>query len=201
MKQAGFTLVEILAAVTITAIIFLSLFALVQQSFQLWEALGVYNYWEQNFRMLEAELTRDLQNIYCTSLTTKNLLQASEQQMKFYQLSNTGRLQEITYSFAKYDRKLIKEVVSVDNKKVEERLEFFANHKIRRVRWQFYDAQTEYFSSKWSYQKRLQEVETKPSRQQLTQLLPQTIKIEIELAAVKLPPLLIENFSGRVYGR
>lgn len=201
MNQAGFTLVEILAAVTITSIIFVSLFALVQQSFQLWEAVGAYNYWEQNFRMLEAELTRDLQNIYFSPLTTKNLLQASPQQLKFYHLNNTGHLKEITYTLANYEQTLIKEVVDVESQNLEERLEFFANYKIKKVHWQFYDSELDYFTFDWSAQEKLQEVQTKAKSEQLTQLVPLTIKVEIELAQVKLPPLLIENFSGRVYGR
>ena len=183
MKEAGFTLVEILAAVTITGIILVSLFALLQQSFQLWTAVGVYNHWEQNFRFLEAELTRDIHNLFASSITAKNLFKANAGQIKFYRLSSAGKMKQITYSFDRYQGQLIKETLDLESQQ-RERIEFFAEGTVEDVYFEFYDPETEYFKSNWSQ----------------AFYLPQAVRIKIELTTVDLPPLLIENFIGRGYG-
>ncbi|MBM7557517.1 PulJ/GspJ family protein [Halanaerobacter jeridensis] len=199
MNEAGFTLVEILAAVTITAIILVSLFALLQQSFDLWRSIGVYNHWEQNFRVLEAELTRDLHNLLSSPLTTRNLFQGSDHQIKFYQLSTTGEMKEITYSFDSYQQQLIKEVTYLGSKE-KERIEFFSEATIKDLEFQFYDLETEYFKSYWSQQEVREKNESEALSKQLKRYLPQAIRLKIKLTTVDLPPLLIENFSGQDYG-
>ena len=211
MNEAGFTLVEILAAVTITAIILVSLFALLQQSFDLWRAIGVYNHWEQNFRVLEAELTRDLHNLLSSPLITRNLFQGSDHQIKFYQLSTTGEMKEITYSFDSYQQQLIKEITYLGSKE-KERIEFFSEATIKDLEFQFYDPETEYFKSYWSQQEVREKKkgmgkltyflknESEALSKQLKRYLPQAIRLKIKLTTVDLPPLLIENFSGQDYG-
>lgn len=199
MEEEGFTLVEVLAAVTITAIILVSLFALLEQSFDLWRAVGTYNHWEQNLRVLEAQLSADLHNLYFSPLTRKNLLRGSPHSIEFYRLSSKGIMKKISYSFNSYERKLIKEVDYLGTAK-KEKLEFFADLEIEELEFQFYASQAEYFKSYWSQEEIAAELATKQMKEQLENYLPQAVQLKIKLAKVELPVLLIENFKGRNYG-
>ncbi|MBM7623786.1 PulJ/GspJ family protein [Sporohalobacter salinus] len=200
MKEQGFTLVEILVAVTITGIVLVSVFSLLQRSFQLWDTVGANNHWEQNFRVLETELKRDLHNLFVSPLAKENLFEGSSQKLEFYKLNNNGKMTKITYYFDDYNNKFTKKISYPKQDKKARTIEFFSQMKIKRVEFQFYDREAEYLKSYWSQQEIKKEVIEERGPEQLKKFLPQAVKLEIELEKVNLPPLVIENFIGREYG-
>ncbi len=183
MKEAGFTLLEVLVAITITGVIIGVVFSLFHQSLSIWEASQTHSSWQQQWRVLESKLTSDLQTIFVSPLGEDGLFIGEAQHLKWRQLKE-DKLQQVVYSFDRQANKLVKKVV-VDGQVVNQ-LEFFPDLKITRVKFSFNHEQVGYWKSNWNY-----------SREEK---LPTVIKVEVTADKVMLPPLVIENFIGRKYG-
>jgi len=183
MKDEGFTLIEILIAVTIAGIIMTVTFTFFQQSFSTWERAGADSDWEQNLRVLESDLQRNLNNIFLSPLYQDNLFRGKQQSLEFL-IWEDEQLKKVSYSFDLYQGSFKRETSSADGEKFKD-LFFFNNLEIRKVNFYFYDSKDEYWRSNWSYEEREE--------------LPTAIKVEITLNKIELPPIVIALYLGREY--
>ncbi|OCL27228.1 hypothetical protein U472_07090 [Orenia metallireducens] len=185
MKEEGFTLVEILIAVTITGIVMTVTFTFFQQSLSTWERAGADSDWEQHWRVLESDLERYLNNIFLSPLYQENLFIGKEHSLEFLVLENK-QLKRISYSFDLYQGFFKKEISSI-SKEGSQELFFFNNLEVEKVSFYFYDPKYEYWKSYWSY-----EEEGKS---------PTAIKVQITVRGIELPPIVIALYLGREYER
>ncbi|MFW5972249.1 MAG: PulJ/GspJ family protein [Bacillota bacterium] len=67
-NEQGFTLLEILIAVTITALIMGTVFLFLNQAFSIWERTDVGNEWDQQRRVFKTKFKEDLNNMFISPL-------------------------------------------------------------------------------------------------------------------------------------
>ncbi|PRX30486.1 general secretion pathway protein J [Orenia metallireducens] len=183
MREEGFTLVEILIAVTISAIIMTVTFIFFQQSLSTWERSGANSDWQQHWRVLESDLQRHLNNIFLSPLYQDNLFIGEEHSLEFLTVEDK-QLKRISYFFDPYQGLLKREISSID-KEESQQLLFFNNLEIEGVNFYFYDPKDDYWKGYWSYEEE--------------ERLPTAIKVQITIKKVELPPIVIALYLGREY--
>ena len=109
MNENGYTLIEILIAVTITGIILSAVFMFLHQGLFTWENVGNRGEWEQNWRVFDRRIKDDIHNIYYSPLYGENIFEAKYQSIKFL-INKNGILKEVSYTVDFYSKNLVRKV-------------------------------------------------------------------------------------------
>ncbi|QTL97160.1 prepilin-type N-terminal cleavage/methylation domain-containing protein [Iocasia frigidifontis] len=194
MKEEGFTLLEILIAITITGIVFGAVFAFLHQGLMIWEDFGEDEDYSQYIRVLDSNLKNDLKYIFCSEYSTKNLLKGDYYSgLEFYILKD-DILQKIRYEADYRQNSIVKTATTIDEltEDTEEKtISFVVGKEITDILFYYYNPENNYWESSWSYSD-----ETKG-------YLPAAVKIEIKHRKgdniEKLVEILGEIYVGRIY--
>ncbi|WP_018248976.1 prepilin-type N-terminal cleavage/methylation domain-containing protein [Orenia marismortui] len=184
MKEEGFTLIEILIAITITGIILGSVFTSLDLGFSTWERSDTNNKYEQEWRVAASFLRRDIHKLFISSLYQKNKLQGSYQSISGILLED-GSLKEFAYFYDSNNNSLVRKLKNLETDEVIEEIEFFKTLNLKRVEFNFYDAKDQFWKDSWSYQEE--------------ERLPIAVKLEVELEKVNFAPLIVEIYLGQEY--
>lgn len=191
--EKGFTLIEIIVALTISSIILTAVFMFLHQGLFTWENISYEGDWEQNWRIFSKQFNSDLHNLFYSSMYNKNIFEGDYQGLKFIIIKD-DLLKEVSYKVDYYSKKLVREekihqtglngyspdILDTSVK----RTEFFSD--IFRVDYEYFDSENN-LSLYWS----LSEKKTLPS----------LVKVIITSDTLELPPLFVEVYNSRKYKR
>lgn len=183
MKESGFTLLEILIAVVISSIAMTLIFSFFNQSLFIWERRDINSGWEQNWRVLETDLNRNLRNLFITSLMKKNFLKGKRERLELITLKD-GSFSKVIYKFDQSKETLLLTIADLEGKEIKS-LEFFKEFPIKDVAFNYYDPKGEYWKSEWSYE--------------AENYLPTAVKLELKVDKIELPVIVIAIYLGREY--
>lgn len=192
MKEEGFTLLEILIAITITGIIIGAVFIFLHQGLRIWENYGREEDYSQYIRVLDKNLKNDLKHIFYSEYTERNLFKGDNNGLEFYVLKN-DILQKITYQPDYQQNSIIKSIATIDElteNPEEKTLSFIISKEITRINFLFYDPENNYWENSWSY------------NDDAKGYLPDVVKIEIyhqKGGFIETEEILSEIYVGRIY--
>lgn len=149
-NQEGFTLIEILIAITITAIILGAVFSFFDIGFSIWERTNRDGDWRQELRVFDKVLKRDLHNIY-TSPIYHNKFKGDYRSMKFLMIEDE-QLVEVSYNFNSYGNEVIRTLKSIGTKTILSRSQYFANINVTGLDFSFYGQDNDYGKTYWEYE-------------------------------------------------
>ncbi len=181
MDEKGFTLLEILIAISIAGIILSSIFVFFDISLSNWQRADAEGNWEQEWRVFEKTFHRDLAGLYYSDIYSDNSFEGKYQKIEWLIIEEDG-LKKVSYYFDLYQNYLIRKKSNLEGDKEEEIL-FFKRIDIERIEFAFYDREVSYWKDNWSYQ------ENNP--------LPGAVKISVSAAEFQLPSLVEEIYVGK----
>lgn len=194
MNEQGFTFIEIMIAVTISAVILLAVFIFLNQGINTWERSSEINEWEQNWRVLKKNIEKDLHNLFYSDLYNDNLFTADYQGVKWI-VEDDNYLKEVYYYLDHYSGSIIREekphqseeYTIKDSKEAQEKTEivFFEDFRIDRIDFYFYDPQNNYWDNSWSIKDKV--------------YLPTIVRVDLEISTEQLPSILVEVYIGRSF--
>src|SRR5690554_3245622 len=97
VNEEGFTLIEILIAVTITGIIIGAVFMFLHQGLFTWENTADRGEWEQNWRVFDRRIKDDLANLYYSRIYKENIFEGDYQGITWV-IKKDEVLKEVNYS-------------------------------------------------------------------------------------------------------
>ncbi|MEJ6951290.1 prepilin-type N-terminal cleavage/methylation domain-containing protein [Natronospora cellulosivora (SeqCode)] len=188
MKEDGFTLLEILIAITITGIIIGAVFVFLHQGLRLWESFGIDEEYNQYMRIMDRSLKDDLKFIYYSQYNEKELFTGNYSGFEFYVLKG-DLLKKISYQTDYRENAIVKtsEIISKYNEP-EERLIFILGEDISRIDYSFYNGRDNYWEYNWSFNEK--------------GYLPDLIRIQVyqqEGAYIEEEEILLEIYTGRIF--
>lgn len=144
MNEKGFTLIEILIAVTITGIIMGSVTGFIFQGLNTWENLDRGGDGVQNIRILKNQLQQDLNRIFISEIYREDFFTSSYENLQWL-IKKDGKLKKVEYSFDSAENRLVRREVDFDYQSGEseangETMHFFVEEEIRSIDFSFYDA-------------------------------------------------------------
>jgi general secretion pathway protein J len=151
-NQQGFTLLELLIAITITGIILGIVFSFLQQGLVTWERTGMDSESDQYLRVLENQLRKDLQHLFYSDLYKDNQFKGDYQGMEWLIIEDQT-LKEVSYTVDYYYNQLTRRVIEIlsDEKTSEGRdMNFRCGERLQRVDFHFYDPHNNYWRNNWS---------------------------------------------------
>lgn len=201
MFEEGFTLIEILIAITITGIILGAVFMFLDQGLFTWENTAYQGEWEQNWRVFDKQLKKDLSNLYYSSLYKDSLFKGDHQGVGWL-IKEDDVLREVSYKVDYYSNLLVREekghqtyidqvldnsYSDSSNNYQNNNMNFFSDFNIYRVDYQYYDSQNNYWVNYWSLEEK--------------DYLPIMIKVTISGQDFELPPIMADIYIGREHQR
>jgi len=200
MNENGFTLIEILIAITITGIILGAVFMFLNQGLNTWENTAERGDWEQNWRIFNKQIKNDLHNLFYSPLYKDNLFKGDYQGISWL-IKKDGILKEVSYTVDYYSNRLLRKEAPYQSTSYpeidlrndtslnyqEKALSFFKDFNIYRVDYQYFDPQNNYWVNNWSLEER--------------SYLPAVIKVVISNESFELPAILAETYLSREYER
>lgn len=186
MKEHGFTLIEILIAISIIGIIMGSVFTLFDLAYSSWLRADNKGEWEQQWRALEAFFHRDTSNLFFSKFYQGYYYKGNFHELEII-ISDNGELRKVHYYFDSYNNQLVREIFTKTNHEMNKKQIFFPDHNIQNLEFSFYDRDKGYWKSNWSY---LSEKK-----------LPGAIRLLITIKDIQLPPLIEEIHIGKEYVR
>lgn len=184
MKEEGFTLIEILVAITIAGIILGSIFTFFDLGFSSWQRSDSNDNYQQQQRVIEALLRKDMQGIFISAIYKDNKFEGYYDQVEWLILGKDS-LRKVSYTFDAYQNQLIRKVTDFESNEVITEMSFFTETELRQIEFAFYDPKDEYWKDSWSYQK--------------DRRLPIALNLKIEAKDRELPPVVINLYPGRKY--
>lgn len=190
--ERGFTLLEVIVAITISSVILAVVFMFLHQGLFTWENIDAEGDWEQNWRIFSKHINSDLHNLFYSPLYSNNIFEGDYQGLRFIIIKN-DQLMEVGYRVDYYSKKIIREEkphqsdtntynpVRVDKM---QKTEYFQD--IFRVDYEYFDAENNY-SVYWSIKER--------------GFLPSLVKVTITCETQELTPLSVEVYTTRKYER
>ncbi|MFW5995664.1 MAG: PilW family protein [Halanaerobiaceae bacterium] len=144
MNEKGFTLIEILIAVTITGIIMGSVTGFIFQGLHTWENLDRGGDGVQNIRILKNQLQQDLNRIFISEIYREDFFTSDYENLQWL-IKKDGKLKKVKYSFDSAENRLVRREVDFDYQSGEseangETMHFFVEEEIRSIDFSFYDA-------------------------------------------------------------
>ena len=179
MEEEGFTLIEVLIAITITGIILVAIFMMLDLGFSTWQRHAKNEDWKQEWRILEQFLADDINNLFVSHLYDSNKFRGDYKQLSFITLRNE-KLLEVTYSFNYNKNELIRKVRNVADNKLLEQMIFFSEVKIYDINFFFYHRENDYWLDNWLYSD--------------DKTLPESIKLTIDAKEISIP-----NLTNNIY--
>lgn len=157
MDENGYTLIEIIIAVTITGIILGAVFMFLNQGLFTWENIEDRGDWEQNWRVLDRRFKDDLSNFYYSPLYKENIFEGKSRSVKFL-IKKDDVLKEVSYTIDSYSNNLVRKekpcMIDISytggsylnsnnsqdiNNEQEETLNFFEDFKFYRIDFEYFD--------------------------------------------------------------
>ncbi len=151
MKEEGFTLIEILIAITISGIILSAIFMVFDLSFSTWQRHDQTDSWEQEWRVIEKLLADDLNNLFISPLYQYNHFEGRGRRVEFTILEGRRPL-KVSYSFDYANNQLIRELKLAENDKLLDQMTFFSAIDLDNLNFLFYNGDDGYWTEQWSYQ-------------------------------------------------
>ncbi|MFW6238530.1 MAG: PulJ/GspJ family protein [Halanaerobiales bacterium] len=144
MNEKGFTLIEILIAITIAGLILAGVAGLIHQGLNTWENLDRSEDNIQNIRVLEKQLQKDLERLFISDIYIEDLFASSYENLQWL-IKRDGQLREIEYFFDSSENSLVRREVDIaypegDRSESENTMYFFVEGEIRNVNFSFYDS-------------------------------------------------------------
>jgi general secretion pathway protein J len=186
MKEEGFTLIEVIVAITITGIIFGTIFTVFEVSFSTWQRAEGSSELNQQWRILNNQLRKDLRRLYISDLYRKSKFAGDYQQFSWLIKGEEG-FNEVIYSFsANQITREVKKGADGEGEVVKE-MTFFVDLEldISQIKRRFYNSEYSYWQRNWSYQKSGE--------------LPEAVKLELDSQEIDLPQIVIDLQVGQRY--
>lgn len=108
MREEGFTLLEILIAITISGVLLLAVYMFMDQGLLTWEKTVDSSQWEQNYRILDRYLQDDLHNLFYSDLYKGNIFEGTNQSASWL-VKKGDTIKEINYRVDYYSFTLVRE--------------------------------------------------------------------------------------------
>ncbi|MFP4662097.1 MAG: type II secretion system protein J [Halanaerobiales bacterium] len=201
MSEDGFTLIEILIAITITGVILTAVFMFLDQGLLTWERVADQSEWEQNWRVFDKQLRNDLSNLYYSPIYKDNLFKGNYQGIRFL-TKKDGVLKEVSYKVDYYSNLLVRKEEGhqsynrqsiaggynyLSNNYQVQDMNFFSDFSIYRIDYQYFDSRNNYWVNNWSLEEK--------------DYLPNMVKVTISSEGFELPPILADIHIGRSHQR
>ncbi|OCL25998.1 hypothetical protein U472_08195 [Orenia metallireducens] len=183
MQEEGFTLVEILIAITIASIILTSVFSFFNLGFSTWEKRKEDKALEQEWRVVDQFLKRDLHNLFTSDIYNNRFL-GDYHGFEGIILTEKG-LSKIRYQYNPAKNQLLRQVIDLEKDKLIEETLFLADINLRDLEFSFYDSKNQYWKSDWEYR--------------ANQGLPLAVKLELRGKDIELPALVIDIYIEQKY--
>lgn len=193
--ESGFTLIEVLIAITITGIILTAVIMFLQQGLSIWETTGTTGRWEQHHRVLESKIKSDLGKIYISPLLEKSMFKGDYQGLEWLIIEDS-KLKKVKYTVDYYNQQIVRTVQSdigdirsesdiSENIKSPAELRFFSKLDLHQVNFSFFDPKNNYWENNWSYKDK--------------EYLPAVVKVSISTREFKLPEITADIWVGKIY--
>lgn len=184
MTQEGFTLIEVLIAVTIAGIILGAIFIMLDLSFTTWQRHDLEETWQQEWRILKNFFSDDINNLFISYLYKNNKFSGNNQKFEFLILRNQ-ELKKVSYFFDSRSNQVVRELRSVKENKLLTKTNFFSEIEINNINFFFYEGKDKYWLDHYSYSS--------------DKVLPIAVKLNINAIKVKLPLLVNNIYYNRQY--
>ncbi|ACL70614.1 PulJ/GspJ family protein [Halothermothrix orenii] len=190
MNERGFSLLEVLIAITLTGIIIGVILSSLDIGLSTWKRVQSDSYNLQNQQVVFKYLESDLHNLFYSNHVDKKLFYYGYDGFLFYTI-NKEEIRQVNYTINYRRGLLIRETYPVTgtdfkiDKQKKEVINFLENTEIKNVRFYFYDHHNKYWRNYWSYR----EIGYYPS----------LVKIEIADSTYGIWSGVIEIFTGRQY--
>lgn len=187
-NNSGFTLLEIMIAVTITGIIFTVVFSFINVGMKTWNNSIAESEWNQNRRILKSNLQQDLHNAFYSQLSKEELFYGDYKKITWL-VSDDQNIKKISYTVDYNKQYIIRSVKYPDNKWINKKNEsediiFFQREALKKVSFSFYDPKNKYWRNSWSYK--------------AMGYFPTLIKVDVTLKE-KMPSIIVDIYIGDKY--
>lgn len=183
-SEQGFTLLEVLMAVTIAGIILSGVFIFVNMGLTDWRRTTLEGEWKQQWRVFDKIFRRDLHNVFISPLDQENMFEGDYQSLQWKVLTEDG-VQKIKYFFDPDLNLVIKEYSLVGVGIGNHEIHFFADQIMEGVNFSYYDGKSDYWTDDWSYQER--------------DYLPTVVKMTLKVLNEEPLPLIMDIPVGIIY--
>ena len=152
-KERGFTLIEVLIAVTISGLIIVGIINLYNLGISNMELVKDSGSLQQESRVFMNVIKRDLHNIFSSEIYKENLFESSNQELSFLKIDEEI-FQRVEYNYDSYNNLLSRKVYkNTENISEEEMsiLNFFTEIQLDDIQFTYYDLKNRYWRNNWSY--------------------------------------------------
>lgn len=150
MREEGFTLLEILIAITISGVLLLAVYMFMDQGLLTWEKTVDSSQWEQNYRVLDNYLQDDLHNLFYSNIYKDNLFEGTNQSVAWL-VKKDDTIKEISYQVDYYSYTLVREE---KNHQSTDTLTFFRDMDIFRIDFEYFDPRIGAWAYFWSLEEK-----------------------------------------------
>jgi len=155
MREKGFTLIEVLIAVTISGIILGSVGSFIYQGIRTWENTERGTSRNQNLRVLQNRLKSDLDNLFKSDIFEANLFKSDYEGINWLVLDDNG-LKKVSYIFDVRNNEFVRRTVELDFRGreiegTESELSFFTDIQIDRIDYEFFNSEYDYWQTNWDF--------------------------------------------------
>ncbi len=147
--QQGFTLLELLIAITITGIILGLVFSFLQQGLATWERVELESEADQYLRVLENQLRKDLQCIFYSELYNNNQFKGDYQELEWLIIEDET-LKKVSYLTEYNYNQLTRRVIEMGDNYQDSEINYICGERLERVEFHFYDPQNDYWRGNWN---------------------------------------------------
>jgi general secretion pathway protein J len=183
LNKKGFTLIEVLIAITITGIILGLVFTFFHIGFSSKDKMNKISQKQQEWNVFVVNFGSDLHNNFSSKIYSKNKFDGSYHKLSWLILNN-DIIQQVTYSFNPQQNQIKREIINYKTEEVILEMKYFTDVYLNNVEFQFYNNNRNIWEKNWNYQ--------------IGDYLPGAVKLILNIKDIQIPsPVIINIYSQK----